>query len=82
MDFGRADLSVARDGVGGKLGSEELVLVHGEGYGSARSGDGRISGLVALLVAAVALIPGMRRRQARLRGTCRTTVGSATSPRD
>ena len=46
------------------------------------NGDGHIWGLVVLLVAAIALIPRMRRRQARLRGTCRGTARCSTQSRD
>jgi hypothetical protein len=51
-------------------------------YGGTRSGDGRIPGLLVLLVTAVALLPRTRRRPARLHGTCRGTAGCSTWSRD
>ena len=51
-------------------------------YGGTRSGDGRIPGLLVLLVTAVALLPRTWRRPARPHGTCRGTAGCSTRSHD
>jgi hypothetical protein len=78
---GGASADAAVGGASTGVGVSKANKSGGCAYG-VRSDNGGISGLVVLLVAAVGLIPRARRRQARLRGTCRGTAGCSTPSRD